>query len=78
MPRYFFHVRDEDRLIEDQDGSELPDLEAARTEAAAAAREILAEQIRTGKEMSGRSFEITDDTGKVLATVTLRDVAGPH
>jgi hypothetical protein len=29
MGRYFFHIRDGDRIIEDLEGSELPDLAAA-------------------------------------------------
>jgi len=37
MPRFFFHIRDGATLIEDPDGSELPDLAAAREEAAPAA-----------------------------------------
>nr|WP_321182289.1 hypothetical protein [Methylobacterium sp. Leaf122] len=38
MPRFFFHIRDGATLIEDPDGSELPDLAAAREEAAQGAR----------------------------------------
>ena len=43
MPRYFFHIRDDDRLIRDDEGAELPDLAAARKEAALSAQEILLE-----------------------------------
>ena len=78
MPSYYFHIRDGDRLIEDPDGSELPNLEAARAEAFAAAREAIAEQIRMGKSVGGRSFEIADEAGRVLATVTSRDVLRLH
>jgi hypothetical protein len=41
MPRFFLHIQDGDRRIEDPDGSELPDLEAARAEAVSAARDFL-------------------------------------
>jgi hypothetical protein len=43
LPRYFFHIRDDDNLIRDEEGTELPDLSAARKEAALSAREILVE-----------------------------------
>jgi Domain of unknown function (DUF6894) len=33
MPRYHFHIRENDRLIRDEEGQEFPDSEAARKEA---------------------------------------------
>jgi hypothetical protein len=52
MPR-FFHIRDRDGLTADPERTDLPDLEAARTDAPATASEILAERIvkegRTGE-----------------------------
>jgi hypothetical protein len=41
MPRYFFHVMDGQATI-DEDGTELPDVDAARKEAIRIAGEILA------------------------------------
>lgn len=78
MPSFYFHVRDGDALFEDPDGSELPDLEAARAEAVTAAREAFAELIRRGKAAASRRFEIADGAGRILATVGLRDVIGLH
>ena len=78
MPTFHFHVRDGGHLFEDPDGSDLPDLQAARAEALAAAREGVAEHIRAGKAVDGWSLEIADGAGRVLATVTHRDVVGPH
>ncbi len=77
MPTFHFHIRDGNQLFEDPDGSELPNLEAARAEALAA-REAFAEMIKTGKAVGGRHFEIADDAGRVLATVTPRDILGLH
>ncbi|GLS47061.1 hypothetical protein GCM10007884_50630 [Methylobacterium brachythecii] len=73
MPIYFLHLRRGNELIEDFDGSLLPDLDAAKAEAFAAAREMLAERVKAGKLLNGETFEITDDTGTVLATLPLRD-----
>lgn len=73
MPRFYFHIRDGERLIEDPDGSELPDLAVARAEALASARGILAEKVKTGELIDGQRFEITDEAGIVLAVLPLKD-----
>lgn len=78
MPTFHFHIRVGGHLFEDPDGSDLPDLGAARAEALAAVREAVAEQIKTGEAVGGQSFEITDEAGRVLATVTYRDAFRPH
>jgi len=77
MPTFYFHVRDGERLIEgDPNGSDLPDLGAARAKAVAAFREAVARPASTGRDLSRRRFEITDAQGRILATVT--DVFGVH
>src|SRR3712207_4948357 len=43
MALYYFHIRIERGLFEDEDGFDLPDLEAVRREALASAHEFLAE-----------------------------------
>jgi len=63
-------MRDGDRLSEDTEGTELPDLETARAEAIAAAREILSDHIAEGVFVSGRQIEIHDEAGQHLDTVT--------
>lgn len=77
MPTFYFHIRDGDALIQDPVGSDLPDLDAARREAAAAAREMLADRLKAGGRPDGRQFEIADEDGRVLARVAFRDVLGP-
>jgi hypothetical protein len=56
MPRYYFHVEDHHTDI-DEVGTELPDLEAARSEAVRAAGEILrdgaAKISHASRELSG-------------------------
>ena len=78
MPVFYFHIRVDGQLFEDPDGSNLPHLGAARAEALAAVREAVVEQIKTGKAVGGQSFEITDGAGRVLETVTYRDVLRLH
>lgn len=77
MPTFYFHVRDGAGLTEDPDGSDLPDLEAARAEALAAARDILAERIKRAKNPDRRRFEIHDDAGRMLGTVPFLDALDP-
>ena len=72
MSRYFLHLRDGDELIEDLEGSEFPDLEAARAEAIGAARDFVADQARSGRIMDQWQYEIWDAAGRMLAAVPLR------
>lgn len=78
MPRFHFHMRDGDRIIEDPDGANLPSLDAARAKATAAIREAASRPLRLGQDLTGRRFEIADESGRVLATVAFRDVFGLH
>ncbi len=73
MARYYLHIRESGTLIEDFDGIDLPDLAAARAEALAAAREILAERLLGGDVLNGQTFEIMDDRGTLLASVPFKE-----
>jgi len=74
MPRYFFHIRSSDGIIEDPDGSDLPDLDAARREAELSARDLLADLLRQGVALDGQAFEITDEMGQILERLPFRNV----
>ena len=74
MPKYFFHVRDDNAYIEDREGQDLPDLDAARNEATVAARELFSEAVLQGDVLNDRKFEIADSHGTVRAVVSFRDV----
>jgi NADH dehydrogenase FAD-containing subunit len=70
MPLYFFHVRDGVHLILDPDGSCLPDLASAQTEAVLSARELMSQSIvGAGRLGIERRFEIADYEGKTVAIV---------
>ena len=73
MARYYFHIRDRDKLIEDLEGQDIVDEEAIRVEALASAREMLAEGILLGKSMEHRIFEVTDANGRQVTTVPFSD-----
>ena len=67
--RYYFHIKDGETLIRDQEGAEFPDLAAARLEAIKSAREALLR----GEVLNGRAIAISDERGTILDTVLLRD-----
>ena len=71
MGRFYFHLRSGENVIADEEGSDLPDIAAARLEALAAARYILAEAIRSGAKNIPEAFVIADSEGRELETVNL-------
>ena len=76
MSRFFIHVRCGDALTEDLEGYDLPTFEEAQDEAFAAAREILADGLKSEK-LNCEQLEIHDEAGLYLTTVSVRDaVAG--
>jgi len=71
MPRFFLHIDDGTQRIEDEEGSDLPDLAAAREEALGAARQLWAAAILAGQDIAARRFVITDSDGNVTDTVDM-------
>lgn len=71
MPRYFLHVEDGTHRIEDPEGSELPDLAAAREEALTASRQLWANALRDQVDLGQRRFVIMDESGTLLASVDM-------
>jgi hypothetical protein len=65
MPRYFFNIRDGYDLDEDEEGIELPNIEAARAEALATVEELRDQLTDAGNI----ELEITDEEGRRLLTV---------
>jgi len=72
MSRFFIHVRCGDTLTEDLEGYDLPNVGAAQDEALAAARELLANGLKS-EGLSCEQLEIHDDAGQLLTTVSVRD-----
>jgi hypothetical protein len=68
MPRYFLNQRNA-MDVTDEEGVELPDLEAART---VASGRLVLEETRC---LEARRIDIADEQGRVVDTVWFRDVA---
>ena len=73
MPMYHFQQQDSTGVTEDPEGSELPDLSAARECAVQSARELLANAIRFDTSVPDRIF-VVDQDGIELLTVFIADV----
>ena len=71
MPRFFLHLDDGAQRIEDEEGSELLDLAAARDEALGAARQLWAAAILAERDIGAGCFLIAVDDGRVVDTVDM-------
>jgi hypothetical protein len=74
---FYFHVRDFNGRISDPEGSELPDMDAARTEARASARDLAIEDLRCGQAVADRCIEIMEG-GAVIESLMVHDVIRGH
>jgi hypothetical protein len=72
MPKFFFHVYDDD-VCTDDDGLELPDVRAAHREAERSARALACEQIVKGHLNLGHRIEIEDEDRRPVLTLPFRD-----
>lgn len=73
MPRFYFHLRN-DIVSDDEEGRELPDMNAAREAAREDARDMAAENVRAGKLDLSHYIEVTDESGEPLFRVSFGDV----
>jgi len=76
MPRFFFNVREGDKLIDDIEGGDYPSLAEARAEAVLSARELMANDILAGRKPSGSRFEIGDDSGQIVLIMPFEEAIG--
>ena len=74
MPRFYFHICDAEGMSHDEEGSDLPDIDAARREAKASARDLITEYMKNRKPINGQTLQIADADGNVLEIMDLRDV----
>ena len=74
MAIFYFHLKNGDELIVDEEGATLPDLAAARHEALQSAREILAAAIRTGTPSVPEAVVVMDGSGRVVDSLRLAAV----
>jgi hypothetical protein len=69
MPRYFFHLYN-DQTVMDEEGVELPDIEAALANGIKEAREIMLDTVLQGRINFSHWIDIADESGAVVRTVS--------
>jgi hypothetical protein len=69
MPRYYFDIRDGEELIPDEEGMELPDLDAAFREAAYSLAEMSSKKGRVVG--SGIAVVVRNASGNVMLDTAL-------
>ena len=73
MPRFYFHLRN-DLSVDDEEGTELPDLDAAHRRATDYAIDMAAASVRERCELNLRHrIEVGDESGGIVLTVTFGD-----
>jgi hypothetical protein len=77
MKRYYFDIRDGDKLVADEEGMELPDVEAAQEEAARSLADLARDQAR-GQPSCHMAIEVRDYNGPVLEVSFLWRVVTEH
>jgi hypothetical protein len=71
--RYFMHISDGSNFVEDEEGSDLPGDEAARAAAIAAARDVMAGDLRDGRLDLTSFIEVENEAGELLFTISFAD-----
>ena len=71
VSRYFFRVRDSSGFVEEEDpkGTECPDEASLKAEAVESARDVMAEYIRQGLDVSSWSYEVVDEHDRPVLTL---------
>jgi hypothetical protein len=77
MATFYFHLKQGDELVIDEEGSNLPDLTAARDEALQSARELLASAIKAGSTVVPDAIVVVDQEGRTVDNLRLAAVLPP-
>jgi hypothetical protein len=74
MPRYFFHIRHGWDLVPDEEGMEFPDLNRARVEGYASARDLAAADPCAVHDLTGYAVEVADEEGTMLSRIKVESL----
>ncbi|WP_454616617.1 DUF6894 family protein [Bradyrhizobium cenepequi] len=68
MRRYYFDIREGDRIVSDAEGLELSTIEAVQEEAASSVADMARDAVRKHSGGAGRvmAIEVRDDSGPLL------------
>ena len=74
MNRYYFHIRDGQSLVRDEEGMDCRDLIAARHEALCSARDLALEAFKSGSLQPPATIEVEDEDGNAVEDLAPRPV----
>jgi hypothetical protein len=74
MAKFYIHLRNRDKIAEDDVGIDLPTLAQAREAALLSLRELLAENIHADSKAPVEAAIITDESGRQLMVIPAHDV----
>ena len=77
MPIYYFNVISAFDVTRDLEGTDLPDIQAARTEAIKDARGLMSNAVLEGRDISARRIEICNAAGDVLLNLAFTEAVRP-
>ena len=74
MPMFHLHISAGSEVVRYGSGTDYPNLTHARAVAIELARELVADAVRSGRDLDADAFVIADHEGKELAVVPFTDV----
>ncbi|WP_155912075.1 hypothetical protein [Methylobacterium sp. 77] len=81
MPRYFLNLRDRSGLHPDPDGDEFSSMDEMRNDVMIGVKQIVANALVSGSTLSealDRSFEIVDEAGAIVLTISFSEGVASH
>jgi len=69
IPRYYFHVRNGNGLVEDEEGRSLPDRDTARAEALKGVRSMLSEDVLSGFLDLQGTIDVVEEAGEPVLSL---------
>jgi hypothetical protein len=73
MPRFFFHLRDRQHILRDEEGKQCRDMAEAAQFALKAARALISSDALDGRIDLDGQIDIADEGGRLLSTLLFRD-----
>ncbi len=73
MPKFTFNILDHKAYLPDPQGTDLPDVVAARRQAVQSAREILVDGAARGDDRTGWTVVVMDEADRTVLTLPFRE-----
>jgi hypothetical protein len=74
VPRYFFHLHEQEVDAQDEEGTSLLDDQDAMAVARDGARDLAADAVKEGRVIGAQHIEVLVEDGRRVGIVTLREV----